>query len=107
MRLVIFVVLIAGLNLGMAVKEKNNASEKSGKITCVAQGCSSTICVDKNLVKDSPMVSMCNFEDYFACFKKSKCTAVNGKCGWQSNAAFVDCLKLSNAPKAILEKYEN
>ncbi|MEM0475772.1 MAG: eight-cysteine-cluster domain-containing protein [Candidatus Norongarragalinales archaeon] len=55
---------------------------------CVVGGCSGELCG----LRGEELVSTCVWKPEYACFEKTTCGCVDGKCEWKRNAAFNACL---------------
>lgn len=55
---------------------------------CKRAGCSAQLCVPKT---ENPM-STCEYKEEYACLEKVKCGCFNGRCAWNKNENYDDCV---------------
>ena|GEM_PF-1028691 len=65
------------------------ASECTIDADCVTAGCSSQLCVPISL---SDAVTTCEYLEEYDCLPLSHCGCYGGKCGWEQNQEYLNCL---------------
>ena len=69
--------------------ENPSAFECTVNSDCVAAGCSSQLCVPISL---SDVVTTCEYLEEYDCLPLSHCGCYEGKCGWDQNQEYLNCL---------------
>lgn len=57
---------------------------------CAVGGCSGQICARAEVVND--IITTCEYNEVYSCYKLSSCGCVNNKCQWAENQEFNNCL---------------
>ena len=57
---------------------------------CATGGCSGQICGSAEKVKN--LFTTCEFRPEYKCLKMTSCSCINGKCMWEENQAYLDCM---------------
>jgi len=57
---------------------------------CVIGGCSGQIC---SPASKGRMVSTCEWREEYACYKKTTCGCIEGRCVWDQNPVFAVCVQ--------------
>ena len=58
---------------------------------CAVGGCSSQLCLQKDLAKD--VITTCEYREKYGCYKLTSCGCVDNKCEWKDNNELVGCLE--------------
>jgi eight-cysteine-cluster-containing protein len=72
--------------------QDNKTIECAGDMDCGVGGCSGEICTTAERAKG--MVTACVWKPDFECLKKTACKCMEGKCGWEENQAYRECVGL-------------
>ena len=56
---------------------------------CIKSGCSSTICQSS---KAEDTITTCEYKPEYDCYKQITCGCNNGKCGWETDAEYDQCV---------------
>lgn len=68
-----------------------NASSCISDSDCATAGCSGEICISKEIADD--IFTTCEWKEYYKCLKLTECKCINGKCQFDENQEFKNCLK--------------
>ncbi|MBD3398140.1 eight-cysteine-cluster domain-containing protein [Candidatus Micrarchaeota archaeon] len=69
--------------------EQEDTTECQADSDCVVAGCSSQLCVPKEL---SDVVTTCEYLEEYECLPLTTCGCYNGTCGWEQNQEYLNCL---------------
>lgn len=70
-------------------EEGNEAAECTVDADCTTAGCSSQLCLPLEL---SDVVTTCEYVPEYDCLPMSTCGCYEGKCGWEQNQEYLNCL---------------
>lgn len=90
-----------GENGGEAPPEQGEfgyGSECATDSECVRAGCSSQLCVPSYW---SDIATTCEYSEEYNCLPLSSCGCHDGKCAWDQNQEYLDCLK--SPPSVLME----
>ncbi len=91
MKNIIFILFALGILITFSACSDNIAEKECIKDSdCATAGCSGEICTTKE--EASEIVTTCIYKPEFDCLKKTSCKCINGKCQWEPNEDYIECL---------------
>jgi len=75
----------------ICIIKENNEDECISNEDCAVGGCSNQVCGKKGEVEI--LITTCEFREEYACFSKTSCGCFQGKCDWEENEEYQDCLE--------------
>ena len=85
----------------VVVRDPNNncefdpcPEECSTDSDCGTGGCSSQICSTKENAED--IITTCEYKEEYDCLQKTSCSCIEGKCGFEQNQEYLNCLSEFN-----------
>lgn len=77
-----------------ACKRCDTPDECTTDADCMRTGCSGQVCSNESVI------TTCEFRPEYACYAEdfASCGCSNGSCGWDLNAALLECLAEASAP---------
>lgn len=103
--LIILLVVIIGCQENV-VEDDSSEDEQiiSGECVtdndCARAGCSSQLCVPKDKAKG--MRTTCEFRAEYECLRLTSCSCIEGKCGWEENEEYNQCLEEKKGQEDII-----
>lgn len=70
---------------------KNETAECITDENCGVGGCSGEVCT--TLSKSKEIVTICVWKPEYECLKKTSCGCIKGKCKWEENQAYKECME--------------
>ncbi len=88
--LILSMFLIAGCEDVSDTKEPA-VRECASDSDCMRGGCSGQICGSRERVEN--LITTCEWMEVYGCYRMTDCGCVDGKCDWQENKEFNDCME--------------
>lgn len=88
-------IIVAGCKLqaeppNHPIQPYENATDCASASDCGVGGCSGQVCTT---AKEAPnAITTCEYREEYGCLKLTSCGCANGKCMWQQNTKYADCL---------------